>query len=164
MRISFTVHYSQKKVFSKTLLKKNCIGNLCVPSQHERSISVITCKSTSAHPALFPQAKPLQSLHWLKPDGPSCKYPAGIREKAAATSVTCKLCPTVFQLRHFSIYRWQEQIKVPFLKHPVMSILASIDDPKIQGCAATFLAICELPHLIHDTYKTLARQSVISHD
>lgn len=43
-----------------------------------------------------------------------------------------------------------------------MSILGSTDDPETQGRAASFLAICELPHLVHDTYETLARENVIS--
>lgn len=43
-----------------------------------------------------------------------------------------------------------------------MSILGSTDNPETRGCAATFLAICELPQLILDAYETLARENVIS--
>lgn len=51
---------------------------------------------------------------------------------------------------------------MPLVKHLFMSILASLDDPKTQVYTATFLATRELPHLIHDSYETLARQSLIS--
>lgn len=51
---------------------------------------------------------------------------------------------------------------MPFLNQLVMSILGSTDDPETRGCAATFLATCELPQLVQDAYETLARESVIS--
>lgn len=110
----------------------------------------------------LPTAKPLKGLSWLKPGGTSFKYPDGIRAIAAATSVICKLYSVAFQLGHFNIYRWQGRIKQPFLKQLVISILSSPDDPETQGRAASFLAICELPHLVHDTYETLERENVIS--
>lgn len=110
----------------------------------------------------LPTAKPLKGLSWLKPGGTSFKYPDGIRAIAAATSVICKLYSMAFQLKHFNIYRWQGRIKQPFLKQLVISILGSPDDPETQGRAASFLAICELPHLVHDTYETLERENVIS--
>lgn len=68
----------------------------------------------------------------------------------------------VFQLRHSNISKWQDSIKEPFLNYLVLSILSSTDGPETQGCTATFLVICELPHLIHGAYETLARESVIS--
>lgn len=137
MDTSFTVYYIQKRVFPKLLLKNFCTGNLCVSSQHDMKEG----HSAWTQAKSVPQAKPLLRLHWLENDEPPCKYPNGAREIAAATFVTCRLCPMILQLRHFHIYRLQECIQVPFLKHLVASILALTDDPKTWGCAATLLVI-----------------------